>query len=64
MIQNDEAKKINVVFEIAFEVRLANLIIKVTLKLGIFVVLGNPGSKVAWRCWSLNPNPQILSLMP
>jgi len=42
---------------LSFKVRLAKSIIKAHYKAGnIFVGLfGNPGSKVAWSCWGLNP---------
>jgi len=42
---------------------LMNLIIKGTLRLGIFVVLGHRGLKVAWRCRGSYPDPQIPNLM-
>jgi len=48
-------------FKKSFDACLENLIIT---RLGIFVVLGNPGSKVAWRCWGLYPNPKIPDQIP
>jgi len=40
--------KITPGIQISYKVRLSNLIVKGALMLGIFVILGNPGSKVAW----------------
>lgn len=49
----------------SFKVRLANRITKGTIiRLEMFIVLGNQGSKFALRCGYLNPGSQILSLMP
>jgi len=39
------------IFYKSFKARLANQIIKGTPRLGIFVVLGNLGSKVSRRWW-------------
>jgi len=42
--------KLCVIFSSFFKVRLKNWIIIATPRLAIFVVLGNLGSKVAWKC--------------